>query len=470
MRVGQVTCLELAPDGNRLTGTYHLTEDRQAIRQLDRFASRSEALETLCDASGIFRGAQFRRIPAAHDKAGRPYVSARDIEFSIVRPAGYISFLHGELLEDLTIREGMILITCSGMNLGKAIWARRELSGLCASHDLIRIVPSPDRIPPGYLYAFLASRYGRVLIRKQIYGGHIKHVEPFHIKKLTVPRLHRRSELAIHQRVEKSGILMSDSRDALEIASDQIFAATRVPNPTGSEWDMDRSDLSFTVWSSDLHSLRAWNLSRRAQRIQDAIRAGRWSPLGEVVDQEWLKWRVMFQRREASHEFGVEVLAQRPLFRLLPDGRWLSREYLLHLSPRFIVPDETILVAKQGTLGENELFCRAEFITGATALARAYSDHCMRLVAIRSQIDPGYLFAFLRSEAGFRLLRSFAEGSKQQDLHWRTIPSLPIPRLSKAKELEIGNVVRSAYAKRNEAIDLLLRAFRDVETAISEGD
>src|SRR5207245_1468847 len=216
---------------------------------------------------------------------------------------------------------------------------------------------------------------------------------------------------------------------------------TGVHNLTPIEWLRDSSDLGFSIRRSEIEILRAWNHSRRAQRIKQEIKSGRWSLLGDLVDAEWLKWRMMFKRIDANPDFGIEVITQRPLFKLFPEGRWLSRSYLLNHSPRYVVPDQTILIAKQGTLGEDELYCRCEFITGRRMLRRAYSDHCMRVVVREGAIDPGYLFAFLRSHAGFRLLRSLSEGSKQQDLHWRTVPTLPIPRCGEADEAKIGDEV-----------------------------
>jgi type I restriction enzyme S subunit len=161
-------------------------------------------------------------------------------------------------------------------------------------------------------------------------------------------------------------------------------------------------------------------------------------------------------------------MTQKPIFQLMPEGRWVSRNYMLNLSERYVVPDRTVIIAKQGTLGEHELFCRCEYITGSRALKRAYSDHCMRLVADPARIHPGYLFAFLRSSAGFRVLRSLAEGGKQQDLHWKTVPNIPVPRLGGVEEARIGSMVDQAYMMRNAAVDFLLEARSVVEAAIEE--
>ena len=65
------------------------------------------------------------------------------------------------------------------------------MAGLFASHDLIRVVANTEAVPAGYLYTFLASRYGRVSIRRQTYGGSVKHIEPEQLRELLIPRVDR---------------------------------------------------------------------------------------------------------------------------------------------------------------------------------------------------------------------------------------------------------------------------------------
>ena len=91
----------------------------------------------------------------------------------------------------------------------------------------------------------------------------------------------------------------------------------------------------------------------------------------------------------------------------------------------------------------------------------------MRIVAQPEKIEPGYLFAFLRSHAGFRLLRGLAEGSKQQDLHWKTVPKLLVPRLERAAEAAIADKVYLAYEHRHAGVTEMRRAVRAVEARIA---
>lgn len=155
MRTGVVSVQDIITEGRRLTGGFHVSEDQRALVSLRRVKAPKPALKTLVGGRGVFRGPIFSRMFVDDRAHGEPYVSARDIVTANVQPAAFLSRRHGRLLEDLRLREGMILVTCSGMNLGSAIWTRKELAGLVASHDLIRIEPDSDTVPPGFLFAFL---------------------------------------------------------------------------------------------------------------------------------------------------------------------------------------------------------------------------------------------------------------------------------------------------------------------------
>ena len=56
-----------------------------------------------------------------------------------------------------------------------------------SSQDVLKIVPNPNSIRPGYLYAFLSGRFGVPLIVGETYGAIVQHIEPGHISDLPVP-------------------------------------------------------------------------------------------------------------------------------------------------------------------------------------------------------------------------------------------------------------------------------------------
>jgi hypothetical protein len=145
-----------------------------------------------------------------------------------------------------------------------------------------------------------------------------------------------------------------------------------------------------------------------------------------------------------------------------PEGRWISPR---HAPSDIFVKDETILIAAQGILGEHEVFCRAELITGPW-LKYAFAEHLLRVQSGIESISGALLFAFLRSETAFRCLRSMSIGSKQQDLHRSMLFNLPIPIPPPAVRCEIESLVRQAFRARHKACMLEDEAIKTIELAI----
>ncbi|HQU79647.1 MAG TPA: hypothetical protein PLU47_09275 [Azonexus sp.] len=459
--------------GRRLDCNPYMSGALEARETLRNLSVRKDELGTLTAgyAGGIYNGPIFKRNYVESPENGVPFISSGTMLQADLSSLPLLRRKDAESsrLSYLRLKPGMIMISCSG-TIGRMCYVRPDMEGVWSSQDVLKVAPDPGLVPPGYLYAFLSGRFGVPLVVSGTYGAIIQHIEPEHIADLPVPRFGSEFEERIHCKVEEAGRRLANFQGLLEEATSRLFSSAGVPNPSPAEWREDKRDTGFTVSSANLEPLRAWNHSQRVRRIVDTIEAGDFSVLGNVIDLDWIRWRVMFKRIDADQENGIEVLSQKPLFHLFPEGRWISRKYLLNHSPRYVVPDRTIIVAKQGTLGEDELFCRCEFITGERALNRAYTDHCMRIVARPEEIEPGYLFAFLRSNTGFRILRGLAEGSKQQDLHWRTVPEISIPRLPAIDETEIADMVYRAYADRNLAVDLMTEATRAVESKILVGE
>jgi len=201
MRTGAVNANALPEDGARLTASYHLPPDLAAAVALQSSVGKAVPLQSLCLPGGIYRGPIFKRIPANGPSYGRPYVAPAELERLEIGSYRYLSFSHGRLLDDLALTAGMICVTCSGMSLGKVIFVRPDMEGLVASHDLIRILPDREHVHPGYLFAFLSSRLGKLAIRRQIYGSSIRHIEPQHLFELPIVRLGTDAEAAIGQPV-----------------------------------------------------------------------------------------------------------------------------------------------------------------------------------------------------------------------------------------------------------------------------
>ena len=101
----------------------------------------------------------------------------------------YLAFSQHEdrIREELTIHENMILITCSG-TIGNVALVPEHWDGWTMTHDIIRVLPASEDIA-GYAYVFLASEWGRELVRRYKYGAVVEHIELEHVASVPFPIL-----------------------------------------------------------------------------------------------------------------------------------------------------------------------------------------------------------------------------------------------------------------------------------------
>jgi type I restriction enzyme S subunit len=298
--VDTIPASDIASDARRLTATFYVPEDYRTANALRAAQDRhSELLVSLCKPGGVFSGPMFRRVLVDDPRFGLPYVTATDLEQAELRPAALISRKHGVLIERLTLRAGMITVSRSGMNLGKAFSVRSDMEGFVASDDLIRLVPDSNRIAPGYLFAFLDSRHGRMAIRRSLYGGSVRHIEPKHMKDLKVPRLPAEVENEANALALGAAEDLAEHTRLLESATADLLSERDLEEPNDGTWHTDESRLGWAERTVSADSLRALNYDPRARRLQDQLKSGRYDELITLCDPRWFKGFKVFTRVDA---------------------------------------------------------------------------------------------------------------------------------------------------------------------------
>lgn len=448
----------LEHNGRRLDCGPYMSGAIEAAELMKQFSA--QPLESL--TKDIFHAGREGRQYVLDAQHGVPFMGSTDILAFDLTYQPLLSKKQVSRNPQFTIRKGWTLITRSGTT-GRMAFARESMDGMACSEHVMRIVPDANKVPEGYIFAYLSSRFGIPLVVSGTYGSIIQSIEPHHVSNLPVPRLGE-VEAVADQLIQRSGNLLSNSQAKLNEATELYFDAVGLSDVNPTEWHSWGSDLGFAT-SVSSKSLRALNFNPRFERLCSQIRQRQHKPLGELCLEGTLRRGNIFKRIDAAPEHSYQLVGQKQIFWLRPEGRWISKA---SVREEVLVSDGTILVAAQGTLGEGELFCRAEFITGST-LERAYSEHFLRVIADESQIERGALFAFMRSETAFRMLRSASTGSKLQDFHYAVLPSLPIPYPGQAVRKKCHDLVMEAYEARDEAIRLEDEARSLVERTIEEG-
>jgi hypothetical protein len=452
-----------ALNGYRLDSKPYLSGAMEAKALLVRLPDR-EMLPTftLGGMKGLINAGRISRLWVNDRKYGIPFLSSTDVLQADLSNMSLISKKAVKHNPQLIIHEGWTLITRSG-SIGRMVYARPDMDGMACTEDVLRVVPDPDKIRPGYLYAYLSSKFGVPQVVGGTYGAIIQHIEPQHIADLPVPRLGKEIEDEAHWHMAEAARLRSMYQTQIRAATEKLFSSVGLRDITASEWHALGRNLGFSrIVASP--TLRALNYNPRLEAFLASLSQVPHMRLGDICADGELRSGLRFKRIDSDPKHGVKLIGQRELFWLEPEGRWIAPD---HAPKDIFVQDETVVIAAQGTLGENEVFCRGEFITGPW-LKYAYTQHLLRVRSGREDISGAFLFAFLRSEMAFRCLRSMSVGSKQQDLHRGMLADFPIPLPEIDERREIARMVRSAYEKRHAASFLEKRAVSIIEEAITD--
>ncbi|GCB46465.1 restriction endonuclease subunit S [Streptomyces sp. NL15-2K] len=436
--------------GLRLVAKPYLSGAFATQRMLERLPVESTALKELTARhGGIFSGPQFARVYLTAPEHSVPFVGSKDMLVADFSTLPRLRKSDAELpgMRYLKLQAGTSLISRSGFNAGRRSYVRPDMAGFWSSEDVIKVVPDEDKIKPGYLYAFLSSRFGEVLVRSGIYGSAVKHIAPNHVGEIRVPRFGAAVENEIHELVQDAAELRAEFQARLEAATRDLFSTAEIEELLDLRWHERGRDLGFAPRRVTATSLRALNFQPRAQRILERLGERECVTLGEVCEGGMLRTGKRFKRVEADRAHGVRLVGQRQSFWVRPEGRWISAE---QAPDDILQQDETVLIAAHGTLGENEVYGRSILVTGSW-LDNAFSQDFVRVLSGDANVPGAYLFAFFRSDAAFRVLRSMSVGGKQQEYHTKLLRELPIPLLTQPDRDRIAATVRSAYKKRDEA-------------------
>lgn len=453
----------LEQEGRRLDCGPYLSGKIETENVLARLAvDRSHLSDvTAGGIDGIINAGRITRSWVTDTAYGVPFLSSTDILQADLSHLTLIASRSVRESPSLTIRANWILVTRSGTT-GRMVFSRPDMDGMACTEDVLRIIPDPQKIPSGYLFAFLLSRYGLPLVVGGTYGSVITHIEPHHVSGLQIPRFGE-LETKVHALVSEAAALRSDYQSHVRAATAKLFESAGLTDLTPNTWHNGAPDLGFVHRIDSTASLRALNFNPRFVQLCDAVRTRSWRPLGELCKPGTLHRGGRYKRIDADPEYSYQLIGQKEIFWLRPEGRWIAKK---SVGDDVLVEPGTTLVAAQGTLGESELYCRSEFVWGP-ALKRAYSEHLLRVVSDEKVMPRGCLFAFMRSETAFRMLRSISMGTKLQDHHPGHLRALPVPYPTEKRTREkIHELVINAYERRHRSVALEDEAVALIERAI----
>lgn len=425
-------------------------EARDALRSLN---ARKDSLRTVTEQ--IFHAGREGRSWVESDEYGVPFLGSSDILATDLSNLPLISKKQVQRTPLFKLGARWTLITRSG-TIGRMAYVRPDMVGLACSEHVLRVVPNEALISPGYLYAYLSSRYGVPLVVSGTYGAIIQHIESEHIQTLEVPRFSLTKEQNVHDKIERAATLRSRANMALmEVARefDGLFPAI----------DLQRQPelaVSSVSASESQARLDGHFHNPRAVEIRHALRSVPHSSIGDWCDNAFLpgifkRIHVDGPEHAAPYYTGYSLYWNEPE----PKG-YLSKATKLFEQVR--LKEGMILVQAFGQ--EGGLTGRPVWV--GRHLDGSTTTHMLVRLIVHDRERAGYLFGFLSSLLAYRQIACLTYGGSIPHFDVAGIKTVLIPRMRVERESGIGRRVLAAMRDRDDALQLELDARRDVESLI----
>lgn len=181
----------------RFDASFHLPVAKTAVKILRE--GRFPLIRLGRMAGRVYIPPRFKRIYVAPEY-GVPFLQGSHIPQMRPYDLKYISRTMTKGLSRWIIREGTVLVTCSG-TIGRVGIVSPYQDGWAASQHLLRIIPAHDGGHPGYIAAFLMTEYGQHQLTSKIYGGVVDELTESDTEAVWIPDAPTRVQAEIGQRV-----------------------------------------------------------------------------------------------------------------------------------------------------------------------------------------------------------------------------------------------------------------------------
>ena len=427
----------------RFNSGYHLSEGTIYLKKLRKMPHKE--LDEI--TSNIFTAGRSKRV-YTKEKYGYPYLSNSDVVRQ--RPfddCKYNSKKYG-YDEASFLKEGMVVTGRVGA-IGQTAYITSELEELKAmgSDNIIRILPNENE-KSGFIYAFLASKYGNTLLWKLAAGGVQPYISEDMLRDMPIPKLTESKQQEIHNLIVEASNLRVEANKLLREAQELVINGVNYTR-TGLGNKVSVSSLI----NSHQSRFEAEYFISEGMEIKQHIETLNHKLLRDVSKPIFRPG--IFKRHYVDN--GIDFLGGSDIVRAIPrSDKKLSLAKTKHLND-LKIEEDWILVTCGGTIGFSVLV--DEFMSGKTA-----SQHILRVIA--DEIPTGYLFAFMSSKLGLRAIQSFTYGSVIPQIEPHHLELLPIPILEKDVMNQVHELIMKYKRNISTAINNELKAIDLVEKEI----
>ena len=434
----------------RFDPSFHLSD---AITLREKVENVPFEKVSIADATeNVFLGNIFSRIFVKDAEHGIPYLAASDTVLANLDTGRYLSKKQASILSYLMLKKDWIVVTCSG-TIGNVTYTNSSFENHIATHDLIRIVPNDEKNLRGYLYAFLASKYGYNQLTQSQFGGVVKHINAEHVRNIKVPCFAEFFQEEVNDLVQEAARLRENASDALEYAIGYFDTLFLMPFKESCLGKVSSKEILTSInkrFEASFHISEGKDIDKYIKEHYE------WKSLGEVCSN--ISRPDIFKRYYVKK--GVTFLGGADIFLATPDSeKRLSPKKTANIGA-LMIKEGTILLPRSGTIG-NVAWAHAGH---AQKLA---SEHVIRITP-NDILRAGYVYAFLASKYGKKLIQRYIFGSVIQHVEPPHLKLIPVPIIDKKVMDDIHDKVMVYSSAMGKAIEYERKAITMVEQEIEK--
>ena len=447
----------------RLDASVYDIEARQARDDLRKC---KYPIVNLCGDGGLanaYHRPRFKRIYVK--KSNYPIYQPAQVNEIYPKPSAYISDATRTNIDALKVKKGQVLLTRSG-TVGDCTYVRNTLDNKIFSDDLIRIEPMEYS---GFVYAYLKSKIGFLIINTNNYGAVVSHIEPEHLNNIPIPNPPPILKQEINNLVEESFKLRDESNDLIDETQILLKDSLQLPD-IGELRDKSKlfdKEADFRNYSVPLNELDNRFDSSYHLPIIEVIEkhlrkfAKKVTCVGDNRTTQSIILPSRFKRVYVQEGDGVAFFGGKQIYELDPKNKKYlsSAHHSERIKKELVLHENMTLITCSGTIGKVTIV--PKHWEGWTA-----NQHIIRVVPAGEHI-AGYLHSWLSSDYAFPLITRYTYGAVVDEIDNKQVSQISLPLLKdEYVQKQINDKVLDANQKRTEAHKLEQKALNTLNEKV----
>lgn len=435
----------------RFDGSFHLSNGLK-VRRMMKLSPYE--LNTVHDVTkDIYCPGIFRRN---YTKSGFTFLGGGDIQKADYNSGKYLKKVRTPNWEILEIKKGWTLVTCGG-TIGDTVFANNLLAKCWISQHVLRVIPN-ERIKEGMLYAYLATKYGKLLLTTGTYGSVIPTISSENIAELPIPNFPTSFQQEVDDLIQQSAKLREQAAVALEKAKKAVgeYCGWNFSKMSGCK--------SAFIKSSNIRD--SFNFRLDAPYFMndgvDCFKANQKKlvRLGDCKIQTW--YPGIFKRNYVEN--GYPYIKGSSLFETNPFRRCdhLSKNRTPMLEQLWL-KEGMLMVSCAGVCGQVKMITKEYEDKKAIG-----SPDIIRLISKDTLFTTEYLFAYLQLPAVYEYLQSLKYGSVIERFDIANLENVPIVEPTQELSDKVTEMIKSYMDYTYQAFNAEEKAITMVEEEIEK--